>query len=478
MLKNVLWSLAGQGAPLLAALVCIPILIATLGTDRFAVLAISWAIVGYLSFLDFGLGRALTREIARGPRSDRVSSLVNGGVFLTFGLGAIGGLCLLALGTPLRGWLDIPGALHAEFDVTVKLLAFSVPLVTMTAALRGVLEGRNLFALVNSLRIPLGVLSFAAPVLALPLGATLTTVVGALVAVRAAAWILHLHYVRRALPEAQQFSVPDAGLCKELLQAGGWMTVSNIVGPMMVYFDRFIVGGVLGLSAVTYYTTPYEIVTKLLIIPAAVSGVLFPAFAAMETRDAIRLMRLGVKYLLIALWPIAMLVVLLATPALGWWLNADFAHFSAPVLKWLALGVLINSLAFVPFAYLQAVGRADWTAKLHMLELPVYFVGLWWCLHRYGIEGAAVAWTLRALFDAVVMFYMASRCSGERAELFSVALAAIFGIGSLALGVVVPTFGPAGAPIVGLAFAVFVLAVWRSARDGEWRAIRSAALFR
>lgn len=476
MVRNVLWSLAGQVAPLLAALVCIPILISALGTDRFGVLAISWAIVGYLSFLDFGLGRALTREIVRDESGECIGVLVSSGLFLTFVLGVVGGLGLLVLEAPLRSWLDIPVALRAEFDVTVRLLAFSLPLVTATAALRGALEGRNLFALVNSLRIPLGVLSFAAPVFALPLGATLPTVVGALVAVRGVALILHMYYLRRVV--AGTLSAPRTSTCKELLRSGGWITVSNVVGPVMVYFDRFLVGGVLGLAAVAYYTTPYEIVTKVLVIPAALSAVLFPAFAATKTAEAWRLMRVGIKYLLVALWPIAMLFVVFAAPALEWWLNTDFAQFGAPVLKWLALGVLINSLGFVPFAYLQAVGRSDWTAKLHMLELPVYFFALWWCLRRYGIEGAALVWSLRALVDAVALFLMASRLAGGGAESLRIAWAVIAAMGGLMLGALVPAFGHAGVPVVLVVFAIFTLTVWRNFRGGEWSAIRSAVLSR
>jgi hypothetical protein len=39
------------------------------------------------------------------------------------------------------------------------------------------------------------------------------------------------------------------------------------------------VGALISLTAVAYYATPYEMVTKLLIIPTAVISVLAPAFA-------------------------------------------------------------------------------------------------------------------------------------------------------------------------------------------------------
>ncbi len=47
----------------------------------------------------------------------------------------------------------------------------------------------------------------------------------------------------------------------------------------MVYLDRFVIGAAIALPAVAYYSAPYEIVTRLWLIPAALAGVLFPAFA-------------------------------------------------------------------------------------------------------------------------------------------------------------------------------------------------------
>ena len=44
------------------------------------------------------------------------------------------------------------------------------------------------------------------------------------------------------------------------------MTVSNIVSPLMNSADRFLIGAILSMTAVAYYVTPYEVVTKLWII--------------------------------------------------------------------------------------------------------------------------------------------------------------------------------------------------------------------
>src|SRR5438874_1266844 len=63
--KNTLWNLLGSGAPMLVAVFCIPILIRGLGKERFGILTLAWALIGYVSLFDLGLGRALTQLVAR-----------------------------------------------------------------------------------------------------------------------------------------------------------------------------------------------------------------------------------------------------------------------------------------------------------------------------------------------------------------------------------------------------------------------------
>lgn len=95
------------------------------------------------------------------------------------------------------------------------------------------------------------------------------------------------------------------------------------------------------------------------------------------------------------------------------WLSVEFAQNSAHVLQWLAVGVLINSLAFVPFGFIQAAGRPDLTAKLHLLELMPYLGLLWLGMEKFGVQGVAIVWTIRVTFDAVAMFFIASTLDAQ-----------------------------------------------------------------
>jgi len=414
--RNTVWNLLGSAAPLLVAVFCIPILIRGLGTDRFGVLTLTWAVIGYASLFDLGLGRALTQLVASklGSREEHeVPTLVWTSLLLMALLGLLGAGILIVLSPWLvRSALHVPTALQRETLYSFYLLGLSIPFVIGTAGLRGLLEARQRFGIINALRVPMGIFSFVGPLLVLPFSSNLFPVVAVLVSGRVLAWAAHLMLCFRVMPALRQQVTWGRTAAGPLFRFGGWMTVSNIVGPLMVTFDRFVIGALLSVAAVAYYATPYEVVTKFWLIPGAVVGVMFPAFSTSFVQDRGRTALLygrSVKYLLLVLFPMVLLVVVLAQDGLRLWLGAEFAQHGARALQWLAIGVFINSLAFIPFAVIQGVGKPDLTAKLHTIELPVYLIALWSLTKSYGIEGAAIAWTARAAADAMVLFAMAKR---------------------------------------------------------------------
>ncbi len=416
--RNTLFNLVGQGLPALVALLAFPLLIQGLGIERFGVLTLAWMAVGYFSLFDLGLGRALTQLIAErlGAREEeRVPLLARIALLLMLLLGVAGALLLALLARPLvERILAVPPALQAETLTAFYLLALSLPFVISTTGLRGVLEAQQRFGLVNAVRVPLGAFTFLGPLLVLPFSSSLVVVVAVLVAGRVVAWLIHLLLCARVVPGLLRGPVAfEQASIRRLLGFGGWMTVTNLVSPVMTYLDRFLIGAVLSMAAVAYYVTPYEVVTKLWLVPMGVLGVLFPAFATSFVRDRARTLVLferGFKSIFLALFPIILTVVLFAREGLGLWLGAEFAASSTRVLQWLAIGVLINSIAQVPFTVLHGAGRPDLTAKLHLVELPFYLAGAWWFVARFGIEGAAIAWVVRVSLDLVILCALLHPC--------------------------------------------------------------------
>jgi O-antigen/teichoic acid export membrane protein len=76
------------------------------------------------------------------------------------------------------------------------------------------------------------------------------------------------------------------------------------------------------------------------------------------------------------------------------------------VVRWLVLGVLINAIARILMITLQGAGRPDLTAKTHLLEIVPYAAAIWFLTTKFGITGAAAAWCLRMLMDALALSFL------------------------------------------------------------------------
>jgi len=413
---NALWNLLGTAAPIPVALLCLPALVHKLGKDQFGVLALAWTLIGYAGLFDFGLGRALTKLVSEklgGKEEDEIPGLFWTSQFL-MSLMALAGTILLVLIAPwlVHSALKIPAALQTATLHSFYALALSMPVVISTAGLRGFLEAKQEFGLINALRVPMGVFTFAGPLAVLPFTTSIVPIVCTLVAGRIVAWLAHLLFCLRVLPALSERMEITRAAIMPLFRLGGWMTVSNIVGPLMLYMDRFVIGGLISAAAVAYYATPYEVVTKLLIISGAISAVMFPAFGASFARDLSRtvdLYRRGMKCTVAIMLPLILLLALIAKEGLTLWLGPEFADHSLHVAEFLLVGTLAFGIETLPFALIQGAGRPDIPAKLNLIEIPFYAATLYWFIERYGVTGAAAVWALRAVVDALLLLVFAQR---------------------------------------------------------------------
>ena len=408
---NMLLNLIGQGLPLLVGVVSVPFIIRGLGTDRFGLLSLAWVVLGYFAIFDLGLGRATTKFVAEAlgkGEEKEIPRIAWTSVTVQALFGLLGSMVLIALTPLLVGRiLNVPPELIGEAKVMFYILAPSVPIILISSSFQGILEAFQRFDLVNAVRIPSSTLMFLLPLLGLYFGFRLPGIVMLTLLARIGALLVYIMLDFRIMPQLRKYS-GSLSLFPHLFSFGGWVTVTNIVSPILVYLDRFLIGSLLSMASVAYYSAPYEMVTRLSIISTSLSVTLFPAFSSLEgveNKEKIgTIFARSVKYIFLTLGPVVLIVILFARDILGFWLGTEFLLESTIVLQVLALGVLINSLAHTPFALLQGVGRPDLPAKFHLFELLIYIGIAWLLVSKWGINGAAMAWTLRVTLDTFLLF--------------------------------------------------------------------------
>jgi O-antigen/teichoic acid export membrane protein len=414
--RNTLLNFGGQAVPLLIGIAATPFIIHGLGIERFGILSLIWIVLVYFSLFDLGLGRATIKffaELLAKKESEKLSALFWSSLCFNILLGTIGGIAMVGA-TPslVQHVFNIPADLLEEAQLSFFLLAALVPVVVATTTLRGTLEGGQRFDLVNAVKIPSSSLTFIIPLVVVLLGYHLPEIVFLLLLARTGTAVAYFLLCRKVFPMLKSGISVEKKMVIHLLKFGGWVAVSNVLTPLLVYLERFFIGSLLSMDDLAFYTAPHEIVTRLWILPMSFVVTLFPVFSAMgvERREEVgKIYAQSSKYLLIIVGPLVLVITLFAKDILMVWLGAEFARASTLVFQILALGMLINSLINIPFSLIQGLGRPDLTAKFHLLELPIY-VGLAWLLvDKFGIQGAALAWCLRVTLDAALIFWASQK---------------------------------------------------------------------
>lgn len=413
--RHTFFNLLGLGTPLLFAVFSIPALYSALGAEQFGLLTLIWAVTSYFGLFDLGLGRALTQRLAvaleRG--GEDAGELTATALGLMSGVGIVGAVVLLAvapLGVDLIKDLKYQQlAVHACW-----IMALAMPAIVVTAGLRGILEACHAFEVLNYIRLPMGMWTFLGPWLVVVwIGPDLLMIAAVLALGRWFAAAVHAWCAWRVLPQAHGRLKWRIQLVRPLCSSGGWLMVSNLVNPFMAYVDRFVIGATISVAAVAYYTTPQEMVTKLWIIPGALTGVLFPTFAVLIERrdpDAWTLFDRAIAWLYALLLPVMAALALFAHEILDFWLRDPvFVEQAAPVLRLFAVGIFATCLAHVPYTWVQSSGNNRPAALLHLGQLFLYVPAIWFASRYWGLLGAASVWLIRGLFDSAAMTWLCHR---------------------------------------------------------------------
>ena len=418
LVKNSFINLIGMVVPLLIGIAAVPFAIKGLGKEGFGILSVAWVIMSYMILLDLGLRRAtikFTAEYLHRQKFEKIAEIMWTAALLGLGFGLLGGTTLYFLAPFLStSLLNIPVHLQGETIQSIQYIAFALPLLLVSISLKGMLAAAQRFDLINAIQIPVNTINFIIPAMTFYLGFNLSTVILFILVFRIIAGCIYFYLCGRVYPGC--WSIPrlfHSKMYKNMLTFGGWVTITSLISPILVYADRFFIGSILPIGMLTFYAAPQEAITRLRIIPTAIMNTLFPEFSKTEKEIPqeyiLKLLKKSLNMILLFTGILTIILFFSAKDLLTLWLGIEFALKSTIIVKLFSIGILLNFMALVPFTYLQGSGRPDLPAKCHLAELPLYIIILLFFLHKFGITGAAYAWCLRVMMDAILLFSLTFR---------------------------------------------------------------------
>ena len=480
--KSALWNIAGRAGPMVIAVVATPILVADLGPTRWGLFALALSLIGVFGIFDFGIGRALTKllaeRIAVGEVEEAAALTRTGLVLLTL-LGTVGAAILAALAQlwVARG-LHVNQAEHDEVLRALYVLCLAVPFVILNAALWGVISAFQKFRAANLVNMPILAFYYLGPLLVLRVVDSLVAVMAVLVVCRIVMTVCYWRICVAEMPSLMGAKA-DWRHARALGKLGGWMTVSNLAWPLLMYVDRFMVASVLSAAAAGYYATPSDLLGRMSLVSVAVMSTAFPAMAASYRTDPVHaaaLVRRSVLAIAALLFLPSLVAAAFSHEILRLWIGDAFAAHAATVMQWLALAMILGSADSVISSFIDSIGRPDVNAKFSLAELALYMPLLFLLLKLFGIEGAAVAWALRVGVDFAARVVIAERLVPTLRPVLKRILAVV-AAATAALALPLLVSAPAARiPLLLLSTAIFSLALWSWGADAAERAFCTTRL--
>lgn len=406
--KNFLFNVIGMGLPIFVSLATVPIFLRSMGDERYGVMSIVWILLGYFGFLDFGLSRASANALARlsTATAEERGRVLMSSFYLNGVMGAMGALVIFFAGSILlRDYLSLSPAVWAELKPAMPWVAAMLPMVLISGVALGALEARERFLTANITQTLGTTTAQIVPALcALYVSPTLDMVLPVAFGMRFLSLMATLLVLSRH--ESMRFYRYDRDRGQSLFQYGAWISVSNIVGPLLVSLDQLLISAKLGPALLVFYSVPMNLSVRLQVLAAALARSVFPRFSRYSQADAIDLAERTTSALAYLFGSVCVGTMFILEPFFVLWMGRKFADNATLVGQILILGVWVNGLALIAVTLVQGQGRPDLSAKLHLAELVPFIIVLWLMITHFGLVGAAIAWVLRVSVDAAGLFIL------------------------------------------------------------------------
>lgn len=418
VVKGSLWTLGGSVLPLAVSFVSTPFIIRFLGAESYGVLLLVGLIPTYFSFADFGMGIASTRFASEsyGQGDSRKESEI---VWTATAIALITSLVItiptIVLSFEIVVALNVPDHLLAEASMALKIAALAFALGILGSVLNSPMLAR--------LRMDLNTLTSAVPKVLLAVvtpfilyyGGGLVAVVSWALIVSAGALVGILWLSRRLLPELLPPTFSPAHVLP-LLTFGGGLVLGGLAGILLVNFEKLALSRMISVTSLAYYSVAYTLANIAMLFSMSMTQSLLPAFSQLllpEKRNHLNaLFATTIRLTIIVLLPTTTILLVVAKPFFTHWAGEEFGKHSTLPFYILLLGVAFNMLAFIQHSLIISTGRTGLLAKIYWVEFILYVFTSVALIHSLGIVGAALAWTIRVVADAVVFIFLGERLIG------------------------------------------------------------------
>lgn len=483
VVKGSLWTLGGQVLPMMVAFVSTPFVIRFLGSEAYGVLLLVGLIPTYFSFADFGMGVASTKFAAEAfgqGNQEKERQIVWTATTIAAVAALIIALPIFLFSYRIVAALNVPEHLLAEASIALK--------ITSVAFVFGILASVLNSPMLARLRMDLNTVTGAVPKMLL---ATVTPfilyygggIVGAVwwaFIVGVATFAVVFYFSGRLVPDLVKPSF-NREFLRPLLNFGGAWVIAMIAVTLLVNVEKLLLARLVSVQALAYYSVAFTLANLAIMFALALLQSLIPAFSQLQSPDKKEqfddLFARANRLVVLGMLPALAFMTVIGRPFLSLWAGEEFGTESTASFYVLMVGIALVLLASVANCAILSAGKTNVLAKIYWIELVVYTISAAGLIYIFGVLGAALAWSVRSLFDFVFITRASKRFAEVNFSFFrhvrTALLGAIILLPQVVFAILIDNYSPWLVVIVAVSNAAYCFFAWhalvdRSEREWIW----------
>lgn len=401
--RNIIANYVGTAWSALMGFIFVPWYIKYLGAEAYGVVGVSVLLQTYLSLLDLGLtpmmGREMARFTARARDAVGIRSLLRVIELIMWSTSAIAVLCLwLAADWIASEWLRSESLSPADIAHALRILAAIVGMRFIEGMYKGCLVGLQFQVTANAVSSTAATLRGAGAVAVLAWWSpTLTAFFWWQGAVSFASLMALALSTHRLLPMAPASIWTGIEVLRGTWRFAGGMLLSSLVVLILTQTDKVLLSRLLSLADYGKYTLSLSISGGVSMAAGPIGQAVYPRLTELYARGGGKPMarefhRSAQLVTVIAGSACATLVVFANQVITLWTGDAALAHETAPVVRLLALGTLLNAMMTTPYFCQLASGWTSLSNVANVTSTAFVIPTLLWLVPETGMIGAAAVW--------------------------------------------------------------------------------------
>lgn len=396
---------------ILVVLFLTPYIVNRLGVERYGIWALITSLVGYVGFLDLGVGGSYARYISEYYTQkdySRINQVINTGFLFCLVQAFILILLALFFAEPVLVFLKLDPSTYPEIIFVFFLGVVIFSLSNATFVFGSVQTGLQRMDLTNIVSVILTIPYALGVITSLELGYGLK---GLMILV-GIMWIIQTlvnFYIAKKILSGFSFNpfLFKRKMFAELLRFGIKLQISRLSHLVSFQVDKLLITYFLSVGMVTFYDLGSKVTDTIRKLPLLLVSALVPAsaeiFAKGDEEGLSRLYFRGSKYLFAVSAPLFLFILACSDMIINVWVGPKY-QLASSVIRILSIGYFFNLITGVASSLALGIGRPEFEMKYGILMSILNFSLSLILIIKFGFYGVLVGTAFSLTLGSLYFF--------------------------------------------------------------------------